>query len=475
MPSAAIDFPLTTSPGLLATETGGRLINAIVEKAPDGSRSPVIFRRAPGLTSLHKPQAGIPRGALAVGGILYLVIGDMVHTVTRSGGTYVSSVLTGTVPGSGRVMMARNMRAPQPQILIQHDLGLSKIEGGTVSNFSDPDLPATNSLGFIDGFFIATTAQGRAYASGVNDTTFNELDYATAEASPDGLVRAIAMRQDLLLMGETTVEFWSNAGNATGFPFTRSHVLPVGLLAPFAVAGHETGFPDPLMWVGNNGVVYRLSGYSPERVSSTQLERMILAEPNPAVLEATVFVSAGRSFWSLTSPNWTWVYDMTAGSWSERQSYGEPNWRVSICANALDRWLAFDAMTAEIFAIDDRNPREGDQPLLFEVRSNVMHRFPGRFSISKASFDFATGVGVDRGISPVETDPRVSISWSDDGGVSFSTALLRELGQQGEQQRIDVWRTGLTGRQGRQWRLQCSDPVDVVLMGGAMDFEARGA
>lgn len=474
MASAEIPFPSSTAPGLLPTENGGRVINAYAEAAPVGGRSPVLWRRSPGLTSLLKfADEGIPRGALAVGGILYAVIGNNAYSITRSGSTFNVTQMSGTIPGSGLVMMARNMRAPTPQILIQHDIGLSQISGTTVSDFSDSDLPATNSLTFIDGYFVWTTGQGRAYSSGLNDVTVNENDYVTAEASVDGLVRAIAMRQDLLLMGETTVEFWSNVGNPTGFPFTRSHVLPVGLLAAHAVAGQETGFPAPLIWVGNDRCVYRLEGYSHNKVSTPAIERMLSGLVSPFQLEASVFVAAGHACWALTSPNWTLVYDMTTGEWHERKSYGRENWRASIGVNAFGEWITFDAETGEMFAVDDRNAREGDRPLIWELRSAQMHRFPGRFRINMGSFDFATGVGLDRGISPIETNPRVSISWSDDGGVTFGNPLLRELGSQGERRRIDVYRTGLTGREGRQWRLQVSDPVEVVFMGGAVELDQR--
>jgi len=86
-----------------------------------------------------------------------------------------------------------------------------------------------------------------------------------------------------------------------------------------------------------------------------------------------------------------------------------------------------------------------------------------------------TGVGIDTGIEPIETDPKVEISWSDDGGRTWGAPVQRRLGSQGEKLPIDVFRCGLAGRLGRQWRLAVSDPVEVSLIGGAMDVEGRAA
>lgn len=468
MPGVPINFPASTSPGVNASENGGRLINAYAEPLGQGARNALRWIRAAGLRPTINVGEDDIRGALPLGNVLYVINGDTAYAVTKVGSVYSASSLTGTVAGSGPVIMARNMRAT-PQILIVHSDGMSKIESGAVTDFSDPDLPAANSVDFMDGYFFVTIGDGRVFASGINDVTFNSLDFATAESSPDGLVRGFAFGRDLLLMGSATTEFWSNTGNATGFPFSRGPVIPIGLKAPLAVAGFELGFPDPVMWVASDNTVRRLVGYGPERVSTPPLERLIEAAGTD--LEASVYNAAGRSFWVLSGPGWTWAFDMSGGGWHERQSYGDARWRAHYCAFCFGEWLTFDRNTPAMFAVDAQYRREATAPLTWEVRSTQDHRFPGRLRVNRFSANFVTGVGSDTGIAPIETDPRVSISWSDDGGVTFGNELLRELGTQGEQRSLDIWRCGLTGPNGRQWRLRCSDPVEVSMIGAAMDFE----
>lgn len=468
-----IVFPTSTAPSINPTENGGRLINAYAEKAPDGSRSKVIIRRSPGIDLAFSIGAGDLRGVQLVGSVLYLVNGDKAYTITKAGVTYTPTELTGTVSGEGPVIIAHNMKAPDPDILIQTSDGIDKIASGAVSTFSDPDLPASNSITFMDSFFIVTSADGRAFASGVNDKTFSGNDYTTAEARPDGLVRGVTKGRDLLLMGQTTTEFYGNVGNPDAFPFSRGPVIPIGLLSTFAVAGFEDGFTGPLIFVGNDRVVYQLAGSSPTRISTPHLERLLAAIADPREIRASVFVSAGHSFWVLKWSEWTFIYDLSTGEWHERQSIGRVNWRASFGVNAFGEWLVGDDTSGAIYRVNDRSFREAGGPLVWEVRSTQMHRFPQRVAVLNASFDMVTGIGMDRGIAPIETSPKVSISWSDDGGRTFGNALLRDLGTQGEIVPIDVRRTGLTSRTGRQWRLQVSDPVDVSLMGGSMDGAAR--
>jgi len=468
-----IGFPTSTAPGVNPTETGGRLINCYAEAAPIGSRGKVIWRRAPGLIHAFSTTQTEARGSLLVGSVLYIISGNKAYSVTSA---YVVTELTGTVGGTGPVFMARNMAAT-PDVLIVHSDGMSQINTGasSVSDFSDGDLPAVNSICWIDGYFIVTSAAGKAYQSGINATTFSSVDFTTAEADPDGLYRAVALGSDLLLMGAASIEFYGNAGNATGFAFSRGPVIPVGLKGPYAVAGFETGFSDNLIYVANDNTVRKQEGYTPTKISTPELERLIEAVTDVTTLEASVFTAAGHAFWVLSCADWTWVYDVSTGNWHERQSYGSDLWRGRFGVNAWDKWFVFDRDSEKVFQVSATTKLEDDQPLVWGLRSTQAHRFPGRAFIKRASFDFVVGVGIDAGIDPIESDPVVRIRWSDDGGYNWSEWLTRSLGTQGQQIPIDIFRVGLTGRQGRLWEMSISDPIEVAFLGAAMDFEERAA
>ncbi len=464
----AIVFPTSTAPSINPTENGGRLINCYSEPAPEGSRSKVIYRRAPGCDLAFNAGASTPRGALLVGVVLYIVNGDKCYSVTKAGSVYTVTPLGGNVGGSGPVFMAHNMRQPANQILIQHSSGIDKIASGSVSSFSDGDLPTTNSLCFQDGYFFHTTSIGQCFASDLNDTDVNSDSYITAEAQADGLVRGIPYRRELMLFGTSSTEFWQNAGNATGFPYSRGVVLNVGLWGPYAVAGHEPDFPGTLIWVANDYTIRRLNGYTPEVISTPQIQRLIEAVTDRNKLRASVHAAAGHLFWVLKSDDWTLVYDLSTSSWFERSTINQATWRMAFGIYAFNEWLVFDEEGTSVYRINERSRREAGKPLVMELRSAQQHNFPARTEVDGVYFDFVTGVGIDRGIYPIETNPKVSISWSDDGGVTFGNALLRELGTQGEILRAQINRCGTTKEYGRQWKIQISDPVEAALLGGSM-------
>lgn len=468
MAGTPIQFPLSTAPGANSAESGGRLINAYAEKAADGERSVWKWRRSPGLSvEFTIDNDDDHRGALVVDSVLYIVNGDTAYSVTKSGADYIVTTLTGTVGGAGRVMMAHNLNATK-QILIVHSSGMSQIIGGAVSDFSDSDLPQPNSICFIDGYFMFGIGNGRTYASGINAVTVDANHFASAETSADPLVRDIARGSELLMMGENSIEFWTNTANPTGFPFSRGAVVQIGLLAKWAVAGMEPGWSNDIMFVAADRTVARLSGYGVRKVSPPDLDRLIEAVTDTSTLEASVFVSSGHPCWALSCDDWTWVYDFSTEQWHERMSYNSARWRGRIGINAFGKWLILDSTGGTVFSLDSRYRREFNEPLVWEVRSTQVHRFPQRTICDRVAFDMLVGVGNDIGPDPIETDPKVSISWSDDGGQTFGNALLRRLGSQGEQVLVDVYRTGQTGPKGRQWRLQVSDPVEVALFGGAM-------
>jgi hypothetical protein len=466
-----IDFPLSTAPGINPTESGGRLINGYVEKAPAGSRGQYIWRASAGLRTAFAPGTGEIRGALKFGSTMIVIVGDTAYSVISD---YTYTALTGTVPGTGPVIMARNMRGT-PQIMVIHSAGMTKIESGACTDFTDADLPAPNSVTYFGGYFIFGIGDGRMFASGLNDITVASTDYATAEAKPDGIVRVIGNGPSLLAMGETSTEFYSNTGNATGFPLSFSSVIPVGLVTAKAVAGFEEGFTDQVIFVANDRTVKKIVGYEAVTISEPDLNRLIEQVADVDDLEASVYISSGNQFFVLSSADWTWELNLATGQWNERKSLGLDRWRAHFGVNCFDQWFVADTTENTMYRVDPTYRREGDEQLVWEVRSTQAHRFPGRAEIKRASFDIRTGVGIDAGADTIETDPVAMISWSDDGGVTFKLPLQRRLGTQGEITNIDIFKAGVTGRYGRQWKIVIADPVSIALYGAAMDINERAA
>jgi hypothetical protein len=346
------------------------------------------------------------------------------------------------------------------------------------SSYPDADVGAPNSVAFLDGYFFFSYGDGTCRASGLNATSIDPLTFIKCEGKPDGLLRAIAF-SDLYLAGTDSIEVWHDTAEAApAFPFSRLKVIPKGIIGRYAVTGFEDGIGKGIVFVGNDRVVYALNGYVPVAISTPAvieaIEAHLAAGGDPAQIELFPYVVNGRACIVMTSSSWTWVFDLDSVEWHERASYLSPSWRATGAVKAFDKWIAGDKASGSLVEISGLARDETGAPLVFEIESGPVAKFPARVSVAQVAFDLAQGVGEATGPDPIATDPQVAISYSDDGGFAWSAPRLRRLSRQGEVKGpIRLSKCGTTKTTGRRWRLTVSDPVDVELTGGDMAAEFR--
>lgn len=465
---ASIPLPLSSSPGVRGQDGAGRLINCYA--TPMGEGRGARWRSVPGMTSfLTSSQTGF-RGMIEVGGVLYVAFSGQLYRGTSAGGVLtVHNTLAGTL----QVFFARN-NAATPNLVVVTENGAFTITGAsTITAYPDADLPQPNSVFGLDGYLVFTIGDGRAFATDLNSTSVNALSFGTAEAKSDALVRGVAYAGRAMFFGTQTCEVWTDEGT-TPFPFRRAVVIPFGLLAAGAISGQEDGFGAGLLWVANDCTVRMLNGYTADKVSPPDLDRLIQREATKSLIRASSHMTDGHAMWTVSGTNWTWEFDLNTLKWHERESYELTRWRGLDTLRAYDRWLVGDRSSGNLYEIDPTNRKEGTNPLRLRIESGPVVKFPSRVRVARADFDVTTGVGIATGTDPNQTDPQVEISWSDDGGVNYSNPLFRKIGRQGKTgQRVTVTRAGLSGPMGRRWRLDVSDAVDIAIMGGEQAAELR--
>jgi hypothetical protein len=476
---ASIPFPLSSTPGASPQESAGRLINCYAEPLgsvvqADKKLAPpkVVWRKSPGLSLFGaSTQTGF-RGQLLVDNTLYAAWSGK---ASRYASTGVETALTGTLNGTEKVFWARNNNSPADIVSVAPGTGAFTVTSSAVSSFAAVGIGAPNSVCFMDSFFIFSYGDGTLQASGQNGVTINTLDKTKAQSKPGGLYRCLPFNGQLVALGPNFGEVYSNTANPTGFPFTRSYVLQRGLIGPYAIAGHEDGFGTALMWVADDNSVVQANGTPiPSKISPPDLERLISKVADKTTLEASVYISGGHPKWVISCPTFTWEFDLGSQKWNERQSYQQARWRAIGGCYAFGKWLTGDTQAGRLLYVDDTNFTEFGNPLVFHIESGPVQNFPNRTKVARADFDFVTGVGIATGLDPIATTPSVGISWSQNLGVTWGNELVRALGRQAEPEaRVTVLRTGMTGIQGRRWKLTVSDPVYTALLGGTQDMEVR--
>lgn len=471
-----IPFPLSTAPGSRPTESAGRLINCSSEPLGDGR---AVRHRQPGI-SLHgaTAQTGY-RSGLLVNNLLFAAFSGRLRSLD-AGGTDTD---IGALAGTAKVQMARNNLTPTCQVAVVTENGafLSSGSGAAPVAWPDPNLPFPNSVCFQDGYFFFGIGDRRVFATGINATSVNSQTFITAESkSSDSLVRVVAHKGMLFIFTTAGFEVWTDTANPfPAFPYSRLAVLDRGLISPTAIAGWEDGF-GALHWVADDCGVYALGGgLQPEKVSPPDLDRLIKAVSDKTTLEAGCYTSAGKSYWTISSPTWTWEFNLGTKKWNERTSFAGSaltRWRAIGGTYAFGKWLVGDEQSGNVGFIDDMAFTEFGGQQLCRIESGLVADFPNRTRIARADFEFQTGVGIAIGGDPIQTDPTVEISWSDDGGTTWGNPIFRKLGRQADARaRVFAIGLGLAGPVGRRYRLDVADPVYVGLMGGSQSASVRVA
>lgn len=261
-------------------------------------------------------------------------------------------------------------------------------------------LPQPNSITFQDGYIFFTIADGRVFATALNSLSMNALTTITCVSRSDvTLLRAIPFTGYLLLFTTGSLEIWADAANpAPAFPYARQSVLDIGLVQPTAIAGAETGFAN-LGWVAQDYGVWMMGTQSlaPGKVSPPDLDRLIEAQVKAGnTIEAGCRMYGGKKFWHISSPAWTWEFNLTTAKWHELWSldngvYGR--WRAVGGHPAFNRWVCGDTLSGNLLYADDTNYTENGAPLLFRIESGPVKAFPQQLAIARADFDFDFGVG----------------------------------------------------------------------------------
>lgn len=464
-----IPFPLSTAPGERPQESGGRLINCYAKVLGEHAGRQSSRRRVSGLTNFATSSQTGPRGLIEISGVLYSAWSGKLYKCTSTGGALT---LVGTLAGTTPVQFARNNAATPDQVVVTENGAFSFTSTG-VSSFADADLPQPNSVTSIDGYLVFGIGDGRAFATDLNAVTVNSLSFGKAEYKPDSINRVVAYSGILLFCGPQTIEVWTDAG-LTPFPFTRATILDgPGLISGFACAGFEDGFGGPFVYVGSDCGVWRLNGYTPQKISPPDLDHLIEAVADKTDLDLCVYTSDGQRFISISCDDWTWEFNLNTQKWHERKSYLLTRWLGRFGYKAFDKWLVQDNSGGDIHYLNSGDWTENGSPLIARIESGPVLKFPARTQVARADFDFVTGVGSASGSDPSETDPDVEISWSDDGGLNWSNPLIRKLGRQSTASRVTVLNTGLSTVQGRRWRLDIPTAPYVGLMGGTQSDQAR--
>jgi hypothetical protein len=472
----SISLGLRTNPARNPQAGNCQLVNCFAEEISQDGKTVWAIYSTEGLTAFGSAlSGGGVRAGISVGQTAYVVVGRNVYAVNASGvGTLIGGIAT-----DGPVYMERNRRSPAQIGVVSNGLYyVIDTLANSVTEISDPDLPSPISISVLDGYGVIPVVGASYFLTGLDDfTTIDGLDEGTAEAYPDEIVRSMTLEREAVFFKETSIEWHQNTGDPD-FPFERVHALELGCLAGDSVAKVDTPSRKTIIWVAPDHTVRAMSGYSGEVISTNEIEEMIkdLDEAgNADQLKGFAWARAGRFFYCLTCSTWTRVFDSKTGHWHTRESYELPRWRVSTVFKFGNKIIAGDYETGQLYTMSNKVFTENGAHLVSNIITPPIHAFPYKLKFNGLYIDAATGVGLNS-TDTHASDPKLLVSWSDDGGYSWITERERDLHATAQYRRIKpIRRMGRTEQKGRMYRFRISAPVERVMLGVSVDFDRLAA
>lgn len=333
---------------------------------------------------------------------------------------------------------------------------------------TDPDLPISGTITFIDGYFVINNVgTGKFYISALYDgTAWAALDFATAESSPDNLQRVINAVGQLWLLGDKTTEIWTNTGAST-FPFQRiaGAKMDVGILAPHTAVS----FDNSLFWVGKDnigaGIVYRAKGFTPQRISTDAMEKLIQAATSPTTLKGYTYQEGGHAFYVITGGGMatTLVYDLATQLWHERaflNSSGQYEQHLLYCVMyAFGVQLGISRKTGgAVYQMSLAYFTDAQFPMSSERIYTHISDEDKRLRFKQLEIALESGVGDG------SSDPQITLWISRDGGRTYSNGYTASMGKIGQYKHRAVWRR-IGYAFNVTFKIRITDPVKRALIG----------
>lgn len=355
-----------------------------------GGRSESMLRCAPGASVFCIPGPVAPvRGLHDVEGKLFAVIGTSLFQITPTG----VAIPRGTIPGVGRVSMTHNQITGGNELVIANGYSGYVYNTKTEANaqqITDDGFPGFKVCDYVDSYIVGVEPAGRYWFTSdlAAATSYNTLDRAEAESQPDRIVGLIVNHREVFVLGERTGEFFRNTGAATGtFQRADGTEMDVGCASAHTIQKLD----NSVFWLGNDGWVYRLNGYSPQRISTGPLEQAI-SRCNMAQAFAFTFEDRGHKIYYLTFPDgMTWGYDVSTGEWTRRESFGFDLWRMNCLVRWNKQWIAGDFVNGKLYRLDWDMPWENGEVIERRRVAGVLHGNQNRITLDAVELVFDTG------------------------------------------------------------------------------------
>lgn len=389
---------------------------------------------------------GVDRGGINWNGVCYRVMGSKLVSVASDGTvTTIGDVGNDGSPATFDYSFDR--------LGIASGGNLFYLQGGAISQVTDPDLGTVVDMIWVDGYFMTTDGEFLVVTELTNPFDVNPLKYGSSEADPDPIVGLLKIRNEVVALNRYTIEYFDNVGGDL-FPFARIEGAQIekGAIGTHAcavmtdvVAFMGGGFNESIsVYAGANGQAAKLATQEIDDVLAGYTE----AQLSGVVLEMRRDGSHELLYVHL--PDKCLVYDSGAS-----QALGQPVWyvlssgedsvaqyRARFLTRCYDKWIGGDPAAARLCTLSDTTGHHYGTPVYWEFGTTLVYNESLGAIFHEMELVALTG--------SVGDDATIATNYSVDG-VAWSMDKVISAGEPGERTKRLVWY-----RQGamRNWRTQ---------------------
>jgi hypothetical protein len=430
--------------------------------------------------------------------------------VTNTSGTYVltstnvnaNAVYVGmTVTGTGIPANTKVVAASGSYPLVTISLNNATTAAVTSATFKDLGTGATatsalngfpsDSLArgavYLDTYVIVGTKKGRIYTSNPNDpTTWNALNYITAESDPDTLIGIAKHLNYLMAFGQYSTDFFYDAGTYPGSPLAPapSYKMEIGCAAGDSIQSFE----QSVIWIGQSKAqgpaVYLMDGVAPVKVSTAFIDRILqnskLEDDTTYYVTSYTFKMNGHMFYVLTLDdlNVTIVYDIGEKAWYQwtmwdkgdrntlyiKDIYAEQKFYPSFCVgtsptyqNPNNRYYLLDSQYGSMYVMSDSYYTDCGAPIYYRaITGNIDNKSTNRKFYNRVE------------IVGDKVPAIMNIRSTSDDYRTFSPYRQVDLSKS----RSQLYQCGQSRR--RAWEFLCTDNQPLRIEAVEVDFEVGG-
>lgn len=468
--------------------SGGVLINAYAERAPQDAKNPVTIVGAPGqfpLATLDTaPNIGPVADAIVVNEKPYFVTTKGLYKITDAAGTVRK---LGALSVNAAAQMATNgidivivdgVKSWRYVIQANEDVVAPP---APIDYTATSDLFPSATVASVDGYFVfERLATGQFFHTELNSYEVDPLSASTAEAYPDRAIAVHSHRRNLFVFGSDSTEPFYNAGGLqNAFSRIDGATMGNGIASPMAVASNEFG----MAWLSSNGIVYLTDGLAPTQISTAAIHDG-LKGLDLATAQMIAYVHSGHPFFQLSVSTRTFVYDISTQLWHglRDETYGRH--RATCVVRAFNMNLMGDAASAFVRILASNVYDNAGQPLVLDIISPAYHADqrvnkhaafelemdvgeggePGETmgQVDLIDFDAFDLTDTDGVVLTIDGDvpnvPVMLLSYSDDDGQTWTEHGEEPLGYDGQYDERVQFR-GMGASRTRRYRMQISAAV----------------